>query len=560
MLTGLGANKDLFLRSLNFTCPTSSGVDSDGNPRIACVNQQPGPDFKGGDYVFLGGAGVTPVEGSEFNRAFNTPSQLIDPPDQQGFFQRDSAARWTPQRLADDGGLQAELSSLVTRAPVGYPAPPAGQEAAYAAAEKYLYTQLLQTNGGPLCDPSGNGATTCSTVPDRVRANYLKPEFYAGAGSVYTDDLRCGDTSSAPDPAGPGYTSAQLHALRVQICGEVLDIKNIDTDLFAPLAEMNSALSTSAAIDLIGKGDGLLGFLQQKMDAQVDQTDRFLGIGGTAGAILSQLAQVVTSALQAVQPEASAALNRGVAIANSIADGVGVSGSVVSLLSGAVPDKTAADTVAPEEITIGDLVTHVEDSFGAAQTAVRQQEAVIISDPTKAHELANLVAHGHFDLGDDAGDAASGHRQVDVVRFAAELGTLQYVVPRMLSVVTTQCDTGGSADDPLTPYEAAIAFNEASRPDGHDILVNMTYKTARLQSVHLTSAAKQPVADLLWSDPMNDPARPDPLAQPPGRANLTPSPFFMHQVAPNSGSQNGSCRDDYNDSGQPIQVMHPRAR
>jgi hypothetical protein len=187
MLASLGGNRDIFLRSL----------------------QYPQNRYNGADYVFFGGAGIEPVEGSSLITA-DTPgggSVAVDSPTLSGILRRDHRGQWVPVASRTSDKLTDSLQALAARAPVayGYPTNVApGTQAEYAAAEDALFGLIVKAK--VLCEPGPD----CST-PRGVRVNYANQQLLDTLGTVQKEldcnpDGTTDGTVTPPIDLEPEYT------------------------------------------------------------------------------------------------------------------------------------------------------------------------------------------------------------------------------------------------------------------------------------------------------------------------------------------------------------------
>lgn len=504
-LARLGGNRDMFLRSL------AIGVNPPGFKNPSFV------PYAGSEYVFLGGAGVPqPVEASG--------AVAGNPLDAVGVMKQDSLGRWTPAATGASKAMDQGLQALAVRAPVAYSYPDnvPGTDRQYAAAERFLFEFLVP---GIFCEPGPD----CAVVPG-IRVNYQNPTMLTSDMlAVALNDLKC--NGSIPIPAKAGYTQAQLDALRELICGEITDIQTVHNNLFGPLAALYSDLEADETLDLLSDSDQLLGYLQLKRDADLAKENKFLGISGEAGAILSEL---VSSAVEAAEvilgPETGGA---SVLAGKVLSATLGLASSSLGMAGEVESAGGDDDEVAPEQITVGTLAKQIKSALGEASSGLSETESIIVSDPTKlADAVANVAGTNTakkpiWKLATPLpGLPSDKFKVVDVLRFQQRLAAIQYMLPRMIATVSKPCDVGGSSSDPTT-YEAWTAL----RDDGGGTYLQP--QVLRLRSAHLTSKGAKAVGSYLFGPAVPDVAA-DALTKGPAGAALAPSPFFMTQVAPTS--------------------------
>lgn len=514
-LARLGGNREMFIRSLAY------GVNPPG------FKSAPGAPYPGGEYVFLGGYRIQPVEGS------SAPGmEKSGAPDASGVMHQDALGRWTPVASGSKDAIDQALQALAARAPVAYAypntVPPAkgqplvpGTDGQYASAERQLYDVIV--DGGVFC----TAGRKCPDVP-QVRVNYGNPDLLSTLG-LAIGSLKCG--GKIPVRSSATYTQAQLDALRKMICQELKSIRIVHKKLFNPLATLFSDLETDEALDLFDTSYKLLGYLQMKQDADLAKENKFLGISGEAGAILSELLSTAVDAAETLlAPETAGA---SVIAGKVLSSTLGLASSSIDL-AGEVDTAGGDDKVAPEEITVGTLLPQIQYAFRQASSGMQETEALIMSDPTKvADALANIKGSDrkvgpiwNLTRGLPGKVTSDNFKMLDVLRFQQRLATLQYMLPRLITTVSKACDVGGSSDD-LTTYEAWTAMRE----DGGG-----TYlfpEVSRLRSVHLGKDGAKEIGSYLFDPAIGDDAAKALQTGPVGAA-LAPSPFFMTQIAPTS--------------------------
>jgi hypothetical protein len=525
MLASLGANRDIFLRSLSYQ----------RNPNPVYTNP-------GTDYVFFGGAGVEPVEGSSLITADGSDGDpvAVSSPTMSGILRKNNRGQWAPAAAATSEQLTNALRALATRAPVAYGYPTnvvAGTRAQYAAAEGRLFELLLDAD--VVCAPGPD----CTTVPG-VRVNYANQELLANLATAQTE-LDCKpdgttDGTLAPDP-GAIYTQAQLNALQAQVCSELKDLMDVHGKLFAQLNNPESGnlgvyntLAQDSTLDLLSASDAYLGFLEDERDKELADQKNILGISGESSAVLGDLFTAgadVAGFLLA--PETGGA---SIFVAQAAGDAFTLGADTVGLASSIKGAGESADKVAPTLVTVGNLFTYIQQSYGYATARMNEVEAIITSDPTKLADAAAQVNGGTWDLEQNVSKSASAHTKAEAITFQLRMSALQYMLPRMLSVAAKPCDFGGDTDDP-TVYVAWTRIDEEGSGPYY-----LSPSPHRLRSVHLDSSDAQTLASHLFDPPF---AAADPIAAGPSSAALPRSPFFMWQVAPTTISRSSSCSEDY---------------
>jgi hypothetical protein len=515
MLASLGANRDIFLRSLTYP--------QDGQA--------------GSAYVFFGGAGVEPVEGSSLiTAAAPGGSVAVSSPTMSGILRKNGRGQWVPVAARSSDALTNSLQALAARAPVAYGYPTdvvAGTQAQYQAAEGRLFQLLINSN--VICTPG----PTCSSATG-VRANYTNPELLSDLKTAQSAlDCNTDGTTSGPlTPAsGANYTQDQLNALQAQVCGELKSLVAVDGKLFEPLrTNVYNTLKSDSTFDLLTASNAYLGFLMDEQDKELAGQNSFLGISGEAGDVLGDLFSGATDVADYV----IAAETGGTSVftATALGDIFTVSGDSLGLASGAIGVGEDPDKVAPTLVTVGSLYTYIQSSYGYAMDRMNDVESLVTSDPTKLADAAAQVQNGSWNLTQAVSRGSSAVASETIV-FQQRVSALQYMWPRLLSVAAKPCDVGGSAGDPMT-YGAYTGLYE-DQPPGNYLEVN----SFNLRSVRLTTSDAQTLATNVFGAPF---ARgTDPFADGPAGAAIAPSPFFMWQVAPTTDSTAIHCSDDIGD-------------
>lgn len=290
-------------------------------------------------------------------------------------------------------------------------------------------------------------------------------------------------------------------------------------------------LKSDSTLDLLSASDSYLGFLMNEQDQKLANRNEFLGISGEAGDVLGDLFTAGTDAAEyMLAPETGG----GSVFAGTITgDLFTVGGDSIGLASGATGVGESPDKVAPTLVTVGNLFTFIQSSYGYAAARMNEVEGLITSDPTKLADAAAQVSGGEWDLEQQVNNE---HQAFEVITFQQRVAALQYMLPRMISAVATPCDVGGSADDPTT-YEAWTQFIDYGTGNF------LGFGSNRLRSVHLTSSDAQTLASHLFEPPFSPGT--DPIAAGPTSAALARSPFFMWQIAPTTSSTSGPCTENF---------------
>lgn len=505
-LTSIGANRDAFIRSLSF----------------------PDRGYGGNQYIFFGGLGVAPVEGTDAITA-ETPNggQLeVSSPTLTGMLRRNHRARWEPVATRTDDKIEQPMQALATRAPVAYsyPSSPSGTEAQYRAAERKLFGLL--TAAGVLCTPG----PSCG-VPVGVRVNYANQELLDNLGKA-SSALKCSG-GSVPADSGAHHTQAQLDALRTDVCGELSKLELVHGKLFGVLLnQVFPKLASDSTLDLLSGSDTYLGFLEDKRDRKLAGRNKFLGISGAAAEVLGDMFSGATAIADYVlAPETGGASIFGGTV---IGDALMLGGDSLGLASNASGVGESSDKVAPSLITVGNLFTYIQSSFGYTTARTAETEALITSDPTKLSDAAAKVTDGSWDLEQQINFE---HQTYQAIIFQQRVSALRYMLPRMLSADAKACDTGGSADDPTT-YLAWTKLQEIG-PGGNYLKPDEN----RLRSVHIDSSDAQVLGPRLFSAPFTPGT--DPIAAGPSGAAIAPSPFFLREVADTTDSGKGDCTENF---------------
>jgi hypothetical protein len=515
-LAKLGANRDIFLRSLNF----QSNGDGTG------INNP------GSRYVFFGGDGVEPVEGSSLITAQSASggSVPVSSPTLSGFLRRNNRGQWAPAAAPANDTLSTSLQALAAQTPVpyGYPTNVApGTQAQYTAAEGKLFQLIV--NAGALCQP-GPGCAE----PVGVRVNYSNEELLENLSQAQNALLCSNGTTTGtlkPD-SGAAYTQAQLNALQAEVCTELSELALVHDHLFEPLQnKVYTTLESDSTLDLLSASDTYLGFLKDKQDEALANKTDILGITGEAGTILTDVASASIEVASFITAPESGGTSE--FIGQAAISGMSLVSDSISLASSVEGAGESPDKVAPTLVTVGNLFTYIQASYGYAAARLNETEGLITSDPTKLAAAAAQVKNGNWDLEQPVNN---GHQITDVILFQQRVAALQYMLPRMISVDATPCDTGGSASDPTT----YLAWTQL-KVDAHGGPY-LFPGIHRLRSAHLTKTDAQALGPHLFGAPFS--AGTDPLAIGPTAAALPVSPFFMVQVAPTTQSKSSDCTDN----------------
>jgi len=515
-LAALGSNRDLFLRSLQYPGAT----------------EFPPSQYPGAEYVFFGGAGVSPVEGSSLITA-STPSGgqvAVSSPTVAGTLSKSNRGQWVPVASHTSDQLTGAMRALATRAPVafGYPTDvAAGSRAEYVAAEGRLFDLLVAA--GVVCTPGPD----CG-VPSGVRINYANQELLDDLSTAQSElDCKADGTTDGTLSRGSGatFSQAQLNALQAAVCVELAQLSDVHDKLFDSLrTNVYTALEADSTLDLLSASDSYVGFLEDEHDQQLDQSGSFLGISGESAVVLGDLFTAATDVADyTLAPETGGA---SIFATQALGDLFTAGGDTIGLASGATGVGETPDKVAPTLVTVGNLFSYIQSAYGYAQKRMVELEALINSDPTKLADASAQVASGAWDMEKTVG----AYQAYQILTFQMRTAALQYMLPRMLSADASPCDPGGSESDPTT-YVAWTRFDaEGGNPPSY-----LSPSPHRLRSVHLDSADASKLAPRLFDAPFSSGY--DPIAQGPASAALARSPFFMWQVAPTTDSSNDACTD-----------------
>jgi hypothetical protein len=531
-LAALGGNRDAFIRSLGF------GTNESDNP--------PYVPHPASDYVFFGGASSDPVEGTEqvtyptLDSDGGETTDVLTPANAVGTLRMDRSGRWTVAGSTSVTDVEASLTAIAEAEPTEFAYPTdvvPGSESQYAAAENRLFEVLDSAPADIFCDAS---EPTCQVVPG-VRVNYPNPELLENLSAAQSA-LLCnpGEEGKIEPEPGAVYTQEQLDALRTAVCNELTQVEDVVDKLFGELyvpdpkspGGVYGVLQNDSALDLLGQSDTFIGFLEDERNAQLDKKSSILGISGEAGEILGDLFTIGTEIAKAViGPEAEIPT---IAIGTA---GVTLTGDVLGEASSAIGLGESADKVAPEEVTVGNIASYLNTSFGYAGARVLDLRSLILSDPSKLAQVYEQVRAGGWDLETPVAD---GYQAANVVEFHQRVAAWQYMLPRQISVVAKACDSGGSSNDPTT-YVAWSALRESQQVETGPSPEYLVPNVARLRSAHLTQGDAQTLGAKLF-DPIYQPGT-NPLAVGPNAAGLAPSPFFMTDIAPTSQDNEnwGAC-------------------
>lgn len=522
-LAAMGGNRDLFLRALIACYGTS---DRDKCP--------PQFETKGADYVFFGGAGVSPVEGSPIpatdgppnpgNSPGPTPKTFQTVPasatNLTGILRRDEKGRWAPAEASTTDAIDQRLEAIANQQPTSYtyPTTPPGSQHQYSEAETQLYGML--SNAGPLCSPP---SSTCTTVPG-VRVNYANGALL-GNLPLAMSALHCNDSAYQDTvPNGADYTADQVKALRLQVCSELAQLNTIHTGLFYPTKDNQSVydkLEVDSTLDLMSDSSNFLGFLKDKEDADLSNDNKFLGISGEAAEILGSIVEgAVNIAEYALGPETGG----GSILAGSLTSDFLSLGSSTLGVAGEAVDTDHLDPTAKTQITVGNLFKSVQTSYGEAAARNDELEALVATDPNKLTQVYNQVHSGAWNLAQNLPNSSS-HYGWEVVEFQHRVAALQYMLPRMIDTVAKPCDTGGSSSDPTT-YSAATQLAEMLAAGEAGQFLEM--KTHQLRSAHLTSQDQHQLWPRVFGSPFSGVS--DQIAAGPAGAAISRSPFFMVDI------------------------------
>jgi hypothetical protein len=538
-LASMGANRDVFIRSLAFSTDPYD------------FNQQPGT---GNNYFFLGGAGMQPVEGTP---VVTVPAQgmsggvSLGSTNMTGLLQRDDQGRWVPTRASANDALSHDLESLANGAPTSYGYPGSPDEVQqYQAVEQYFYTELIKSPN-VLCDPSAS--SDCSTVPNVVRGNYSQIGFLnalanGGEGSDPNTPwgaLRC--PTGGDLPRGATFTQDQLENLAKQICGEFHQLGTVGKALFLQMNKVAADVKDNSVINLLATESSFLGFLTHEQSDQLSQKSRFLGISGEAADVAGALiedALKFTSALLAPETGGASELGGG-----GITELLSLSSGVLGL-SGEAVDAQDQDPAWKVEVTAGQLYKQVQDAYGLAVDRNEWLWRLIASDPNKLAQVYSRVAGtqpGGQDWNLTRTVNVGTHQAVDQVKFQYEVAALRYQTARLVGSVVKTCDTGGSSSDPMSynAFTQLKEFNQITHPNSN----YLTNGQHQLESYKLSSADQQQFAPNVFGSPFVPGT--DVLATGPQSAWVAKSPFLMVQIpASQQVYKNGA-------SNECSELMHP---
>jgi hypothetical protein len=434
-LATIGVNRDLFVRS--FAAP-------DPNDSHAFV-------WRGTDYTFIGGSGVAGVDGSTLKQVFtNTGTTAVSGPRLQGFLTRDEHGRLQAQSATQStsGPLDTTLGVLASAPPTQfqYPPPQGGlsppiANAHYAEAEARLFNLIVQ--GRALCNP--DDSSNCDPIQPVIIGNYGNPAFTdhldgSDGNPGILDALHCSEVPNLPDgfyPGGVEYTSGELQALWVEVCGQMDQIDTIADNLFEPLSDVLANQLSDSTLDLLSESETLKGFIDEQKPVQKPN----------ALSLLSDSLYAVSDLIDAFGPEDE-----------EISGPLSIMADALAIASDATASEPFDARGGHVETTTGTLASWVASQFSLTSETLGEIQAIINTDPEKlAQTAAKAQNDGLWDLTD----------QKDQMTELGRATAASYMWPQLLTAGFDQpsCKPNGGSysptwqgphnSDPLT-YVAAI--------------------------------------------------------------------------------------------------------
>ena len=495
-LASIGVNRDLLIRSFQAPNPADTTFEA--------------PIFLNQPYTFLGGAGVSGIDGSPLklldsqNQSGGTAScptvvPYISNPSNgqqciqvsganvQGFLADDQHGRLEPRAAttSTQPGLQSALTQLADERPTlyTYPTSPAGTAAQYAAAEARLYRIVDAV--AQFCNST---TTNCSIVNGGMRVNYGSPQFYDKIDSVLSA-LHCplpGQSGTMPSSfyaSTSQYTLAQLAALWSQVCPELIAIQGVHENTFSPLESAVSGSQLSATLDLIATSSIVKGF--------IDQTTTVPGLNVVD--LISRIAEFASVVADLAGEE-----DIGEPLA-FVSSGLGIGAEFTN-------QPKSSDDDALLEQSVGAMASWLQDNGASAAAALGELEGIIYSDPSKLQTaFANESQKPKpWNL--------SG--ETTIITNTISDGDANYIYPRLLAAANPKsCKEiwSGTAQiyqpnawsppapssDPLT-YFAETNPIVAVNPTGTSIPFSFG---AYIQALKLSSANAQTLAQALFEAP-----------------------------------------------------------
>jgi hypothetical protein len=495
-LAEVGVNRDTLIRSSAFT----------SNPVVQ----------GGSDYVFIGGPGVSGIEGSTLKTVANSAGQQVpvSGPQQQGFLVRDEHGRLTPAGGTNSANFDPELEVMAATPPVqfGYPGT---DVAAYQAAEDHLFEEYFAS--GIL-----NG------LPQGFRVNYGTTAFTDAVPSILTQ-LHCQTTVGQPPSMLRGeypknetqFTKVELDQMRRMLCDEMLRQETVETNLFGPLRAIFLDEKVDGTLDLLGADSTLAGYVQESYPVpHVDPLEVAASISSLLGSLVDDLA-----------PD-------DVEGPSEVASLLSMAGDAMTVATGFTRQDTTSvtfnHTVGEIDVEAGQLSTWVENRFNDAQDAVDEIEGVVFSNPNSLVTAYNraIGANGVWNLGTASNPILS---RTGPIVFDSQLSSLNYMYPHLVAAAAKpSCDQHQDTPYPQnhTPpitvpgmqYWAWIDVGQAGSPT---IAIPFV---AQLSSLDFST----PVGDSLGQTLFSDGGQGYVQGTPPTAASIVASDFFMDQIAPNN--------------------------
>lgn len=455
-IAALGGNRDLYLRSYDYTCDP-----------IAC-----NPPWTPNQYTLIGRAGATALDGSPLRTVGRQQGRPVPVDDQrlQGYFVRDANGRFQPQASmdpapgSDESGLPQDMFSIANSPPTPFTYP--DDDSGWANAEGAMYDLLNAPPQPILCSQT----TTCGW-PRGIRINYDDPDFTsvpeqpAGTPTLSRILTRLGCAASVGDTPGPAetgypfpapspstFTQSQWDTLRQDICDELNQIEIISENLFAPLANLDEEEEVTATLDLFNARAELVGALDEEKAVQgLDRLDLAANIIAAASEVVGMAG--VGGGDAGALADASSAL-------------LGVTSDALYIADDFARNDPVDEELGKAEQEAGQLASWIEEQTEEGSTRLADLKALVASDPKKLQAVYNRTV---------AADSSwfVSQQAVPVLVAQARVAGLKYMWPKLLGAASSYSCSLGPNNPDVTENDAGIDSGQPSNPMEYRAFTNI---------------------------------------------------------------------------------------